>query len=380
MGKGRWQQYAANCNHMEPQGQQPEPETQHELSEPCALKGARTVHRGGKCREAPTYLNLGFIGPKSEAEAIKQQLKMFLREELKLELSEEKTLITHARSEAAKFLGYEITRMHNDEQRTKRRTNGGSETMCRSVNAQIELRVPKDVIEAKSQRYYGQEKKAKHRAELLDNEDYTIVLTYQLEYRGIANYYQLAHNMFHLSKLKRIMEISLTKTLAAKYKLPVVKVYEKYGATLMVQGKKYKVLQASVPREGKSPLVATWGGIPLKRNMKATLEERPSRLYGSRTELVQRLLAEFCELCGSEKDVEVHHVRAMRKLHEYPGRSKPEWVKRMIALQRKTLVLCKRCHEATEHGLPITWTLITLKEVKARRKARMTAILESRMQ
>ncbi len=182
-----------------------------------------------------------------------------------MELSLEKTLITHARSEAAKFLGYEITRMHNDEQCTKRRTNGGSETMCRSVNAQIGLRVPKDVIEAKCQRYYGQKKKAKHRAELLDNEDYTIVLTDQLEYRGIANYYQLAHNMFHLKELKWIMEISLTKTLAAKYKLPVVKVYEKYGTTLMVQGKKYKVLQASVPREGKSPLVATWGGIPLKR-------------------------------------------------------------------------------------------------------------------
>jgi group II intron reverse transcriptase/maturase len=323
---------------------------------------------------------LGFIGPKSEAETIKQQLKTFLREELKLELSEEKTLITHARSEAAKFLGYEITRMHNDEQRTKRRTNGGSATMCRSVNAQIGLRVPKDVIEAKCQRYYGREKKAKHRAELLDNEDYTIVLTYQLEYRGIANYYQLAHNMFHLSKLKWIMEISLTKTLAAKHKLPVRKVYKRYGATLLVQGKKYKGLQASVPREGKPPLVATWGGIPLKRNMEATLEERPSRLYDNQTELVQRLLADFCELCGSDKGVEVHHVRAMRKLHEYPGRSKPAWVKRMIALRRKTLVLCKRCHEAIEHGLPITWTLITLKEVKARRKARMTAILESRMQ
>ena len=144
----------------------------------------------------------------------------------------------------------------------------------------------------------------------------------------------------------------------------------------MVQGKKYKGLQASVPREGKSPLVATGGGIPVKRNMEATLEDRPSRLYDNQTELVQRLLAEFCELCGSDKGVEVHHVRAMRKLHEYPGRSKPEWLKRMIALRRKTLVLCKRCHEATEHGLPITWTLIPLKEVKARRKARMTTMLE----
>ena len=319
---------------------------------------------------------LGFIGPKSEAEAIKQQLKMFLREELKLELSEKKTLITHARSEAARFLGYELTRLHNDEQRAKR---AGTQTMSRNINAQIGLLVPQDVIEAKSQRYYGQERKAKHRAEMLEYEDYTIILAYQLEYRGIANYYQLAHNMYHLGKLKWVMESSLTKTLAAKHKLSVSKVRKKYGTKLAVQGREYKVLQASVPREGKSPLVATWGGIPLKRNMEVTLEEKTPRLWNNRTELVLRLLADFCELCGSEEDVEVHHEQAMRKLHEYPGRPKPEWVKRMIALRRRTLVLCKRCHEAIEHGLPTTWTFITLKEVKARRKARMTAILESRM-
>jgi hypothetical protein len=175
------------------------------------------------------------------------------------------------------------------------------------------------------------------------------------------------------------METSLTKTLAAKHKMSVSKVREKYGTTLTVQGKKYKGLQVIIPREEKHPLVATWGGIPLKRDMRATLEEQPPQLYSKRTELVQRLLADFCELCGSDKDVEVHHERAMRKLHDYPGRPKPEWVKRMMALRRKTLLLCKRCHEAVEYGLPIRWTLLTLKEVKARRKAK-TAILESRVQ
>jgi len=174
------------------------------------------------------------------------------------------------------------------------------------------------------------------------------------------------------------METSLIKTLALKHKMPVTKVYEKYGTTLTVQGKRYKGLQVTLLREEKPPLVATWGGIPLKRDMKAILEERTAQVYNNRTELVQRPLADFCELCGNDKDVEVHHERAMRKLHEYPGRPKPEWVKRMIALRRKTLLLCKRCHEAVEHGLPITWTLITLKEVKSRRKAK-TAILESRM-
>jgi hypothetical protein len=204
--------------------------------------------------------------------------------------------------------------------------------------------------------------------------DYAIVMEYQLEYRGIANYYRLAYNMAKLNKLEWVMETSLTKTLASKYKMSVSKVYGKYGAKLTRDGKEYKVLQVIVPKPDKSkkPLVATWGGISLKWDIKATLEEQPPKLYYGRTELVQRLLADFCELCGSDKDVEVHHVQAMRKPHEYPGRPKPEWVKRMIALRRKTLVLCKRCHEATEHGLPITWHLISLEEIRDRRKRSMT--------
>jgi group II intron reverse transcriptase/maturase len=331
-------------------------------------------------RYADDFL-LGFTGPRSEAEEIKRQLREFLREELKLELSEEKTLITHARSETARFLGYEVAALQDNAKRTKRDTRSyGTKTMCRSINGRIGLRIPEDVLKEKCKRYM-KDGKVIHRKELTNESDYAIVTTYQLEYQGIANYYRLAYNMTKLSKLKWVMETSLTKTLASKYKMSVLKVYEKYGAKLMREGKEYKGLQVIVPKPDKSkkPLVATWGGISLKWDIKATLDEQPPKLYGRRTELVQRLLADFCELCGSDKDVEVHHVQAMRKLHEYPGRPKPEWVKRMIELKRKTLVLCKRCHEATEHGLPITWQLISLEEIKDRRKAVNDAILESRV-
>ena len=88
------------------------------------------------CRYADDHL-LGFAGPKAEAEEIKQRLAQFLRENLKLELSQHKTLITHARTGAAKFLGYEITVQHNDTKKTGR---------YRRVNGQIALRVPREVI------------------------------------------------------------------------------------------------------------------------------------------------------------------------------------------------------------------------------------------
>jgi len=322
-------------------------------------------------RYADDFL-LGLIGTKAEAEEIKRQLQGFLREELKLELSEAKTLITHAKSEAARFLGYEVTVLQVDDQR--------SETFARrSLNGRMGLRVPKDVLEEKCGNYM-RKGKAVHRTELMQESDFTIVAMYHLEYRGIANYYQLAYNMHTLSKLKWVMETSLLKTLASKLQMTVTQVARKYGTELEVDGRKYKGFQVVIPREERKPLVATWGGIPLSWDIRATLKERPSILWvGERSELVQRLLAETCELCGSHDDVQVHHVRKMSNLHEYPGRPKPPWVVRMIALKRKTLLLCRTCHEDVDNGRPLRRQIIEYTEVQAIRKEAMTVMLESRM-
>jgi hypothetical protein len=298
-----------------------------------------------------------------------------LREELKLELSQTKTLITHARSEAARFLGYAVTIMHENGKQATRSDTGATK---RSINGAIGLRVPNDVIEEKCKRYM-QGKKAMHRAELLDNSDFTVIATYQLEFRGLANYYRLAHDLAKLRKLKWVMEISLMKTLASKHKTTTRQIRKRHRATIVVEGKEYQALQASIPRKGKKPLVATWGGVSLAWEIKATLKEQPSRMYGGRTELEQRLLADTCELCGSHEDVEVHHVRAMKNLHEYSGRPKPEWVKRMIALKRKTMPLCRTCHEDVHTGRPMRRQSIEYEEVNAIRKEAVTAMLESRV-
>jgi hypothetical protein len=107
--------------------------------------------------------------------------------------------------------------------------------------------------------------------------------------------------------------------------------------------------------------------------------QQPPTVHWGRTELEQRLLAGYCALCGSTEDIQVHHVRAMRHLHEYSGRPKPEWVKRMIALKRKTLPLCRTCHEDVDHGRPLRRQTIKLTEVKALQKRAIATMLESRM-
>jgi group II intron reverse transcriptase/maturase len=312
------------------------------------------------CRYADDFL-LGFIGPKAEAEEIKQQLAAFLRDELKLELSKAKTLITHARTQAAKFLGYEVTTIQDDAKRSRYKGR-----MRRSVNGQIGLRVPHEVLQEKCNRY-KRKGKAAHRTELTNESDYTILVTYQLEYRGIVNYYRLAYNLHTLQHLKWVMDTSLTKTLAHKHKLSVPKVYDKYSAELNVNGIKYKGLQVVVQREGKKPLTATWGGIPLTWDTKATLEDQPSRVWGKRSELEKRFLAQICEQCGATAltdKIEVHHIRALKDLEKYTGRDKPRWVQVMAARKRKTLVLCRTCHRDIQYGRPVRRQKIKLMNVK----------------
>lgn len=116
------------------------------------------------CRYADDWL-LAFIGPKAEAEAIKDQVKHYLRDELKLDLSEEKTLITHARTAAARFLGYHISTMHEDTYRPKGK---------RHVNGKVELKIPLDTLPEKRRRYQRNGKPA-HRKECTNDTVFTIV-------------------------------------------------------------------------------------------------------------------------------------------------------------------------------------------------------------
>jgi len=285
---------------------------------------------------------LGFTGPKTEAEEIKRRLAQFLQEELKLELSKEKTLITHARTSAARFLGYEITTQHDDRKITAGR---------RSVNGGIRLSVPRVVINAKCARYM-QRGKPQRRPELMNEQDHAIISRYGAEYRGIVQYYLLAGDVYRLSRLHWVMLTSLLKTLAGKHDSTVTKIARKYAATIETPDGPRKCMQARVERgEGKRPLVATFGGIPLRRQKNAVLTDREPVLATSRRkELVHRLLAGRCELCGQADKVRVHQIRKLADLDK-PGQPEvPEWVQIMTKRRRKTLVVCEPCYASIHHG------------------------------
>ena len=286
---------------------------------------------------------LGFTGPKAEAEEIKIRLATFLREELNLELSREKTLITHARTGAARFLGYEITVQHADHKITGTR---------RSINGTVGLRVPLDVITAKSAPYlkFG---KPERRNQMVNADDHTIVRTYGAQYRGLVEYYLLAGDVYRLNRLEWVMKTSMLKTLAGKHDSTVTKMADRYKTTISTPYGPRRCFEVTVERVGRTPLTARFGGIPLRRKPNAVLTDRvPAPVNVRRKELVTRLLTGRCELCRHTGAlVDAHHVRKHADL-DRPGHPQPVWDQLMAKKRRKSLIVCVDCHAAIHGGQP----------------------------
>jgi group II intron reverse transcriptase/maturase len=301
-----------------------------------------TFRRLRYCRYADDLL-LGFDGPKAEAEQIKAALKTFLKEHLHLELSEEKTLITHARTGKALFLGYEITAIWNPARLRKGR---------RSLAGAIGLRMPVAFVDERCRRFLTGGT-VMHRSALIRDSAYDIIVRYQQEYRGYVEYYALAANLCWLNRLHWIMRESLLKTLARKHRSTKRRMARQYSATVVTPAGPRKCVQVTIPRSGKPPLIARFGGLSLRRRVHAVLPAPTpftTHQWLRTTELVQRLLAEQCEVCGSSRHVEVHHVRKLSDLKVTGRKERPLYVRMMAARQRKTLVLCRICHDALHAG------------------------------
>lgn len=282
---------------------------------------------------------LGFVGPREEAITIKHRIREFLTW-LKLELTEEKTLITHARTGKARFLNFEVyTAQENSKRYHGRRT----------LNGNILLRIPQDVM-TKWRRKVCPGGTPVHRTELLHYSDYDIVMNYQVEFQGLVNYYTIALNVGTLYTIKGAWTASLVKTLAAKHKRKTGWVYAKYKSISTFGITTIKVV---VPREGKKPLIAEFGPKPIhyQRTIPNIEDERQWLRY-NRTQLLDRLLAETCELCGSQDNVQVHHIKSIKDLsrRNRGKKERPAWMVRMIELHRNTLVVCETCHRQIHQG------------------------------
>ena len=298
------------------------------------------------CRYADDFV-IGLIGSKAEAIAIMEKVKEFLVTKLKLNISETKTHIVHAK-DGTGFLGYTI-KIYS-ACKTVRIKRGNRYTLMRSIAERMQLYIPQGRLEKFStNKKYGnyQTLKALHRGYCLNLSEAEIISIYNAELRGLANYYSLAHSVkSRINKLYHIWKVSLFKTLAAKRKKSVTKVANSLklqngdsGIQFQAKGKLHTI---------KLFRPKTWE-IPSVDNNKLDLEPRRevAMLKMSRTELIQRIKANKCEYCSTTTGpFEVHHVRGMKSLK--PG--KQHWQQVMITRNRKTLVLCVSCHKLLSCG------------------------------
>jgi group II intron reverse transcriptase/maturase len=291
-------------------------------------------------RYADDFL-LGFAGNKRDAMEIKEEIGNYLRT-LKLEMSAEKTLITHSSQGKARFLNYHIRTMwKNSEIRNCGRGKG------RSLNGGMSLTIPDDVVH-NHESNVKREGKILHIPEWMNNSDYDIIMAYEMRMQGLINYYEMALDVTaKMGKLRYVYEKSLVKTLALKHRKAFSEIKRKYGRYVS-DGR--RVIAVEVEREQEKPLRAIYGKKPITRNCDVIIQDDMVSLNTGRNELVSRLLNNVCEICGSRDGVQGHHIRKLADLKQYEGREKPEWVKRMAAMRRKTLFVCKKHHLEIHQG------------------------------
>ena len=277
-------------------------------------------------------------GSREDCVEIKRKLTEFVSQSLKMELSDEKTLITHSNN-YARFLGYDV-RVRRDS--TVKRV-GKMKVSKRTLNNKVELSIPLSdkihkFIFSKGiaiQKPNGSLRPV-HRAELLHLSDLEIVSSYNSELRGVCNYYNLAVNFSKLSYFAYLMEYSCLRTLANKHRSSVPKMIHKFEDGHGRWG---------IPYETKSGVkrcyFTNYADSKSVKNPtdKITNATQISRL--SVNTLEKRLMAHFCELCGTTTSdrYEVHHINKLKNL-----KGKELWERAMIAKKRKTLVVCSKCH------------------------------------
>ena len=296
-------------------------------------------------RYADDFL-VGVIGSKEDAKEIKERIHAFLADTLKLELSDEKTLITHS-AKRAHFLGYNIYVRRSKA--TKRNCKGH---LRRNLSGTVCLELPSEVMRKKLMEYRAMDIKttvyrkenwvAKARYALVDNDDLEILSQYNSEIRGFRNYYRIANNASHASSFGYIMQYSMFKTFAAKYRISMKDAIRKLRI-----GKNFGVHYLDKNGKTKTRMFYADGFARKSMQKTAGVDTLPNTvIYSGRTKLMDRLAARKCELCGKcGSDLEMHHVRKLKDL-----KGKSQWERLMITKNRKTIALCVDCHQKLHGG------------------------------
>ena len=315
------------------------PKRQKLMTIPCT---AQTDKKLKYVRYADDFL-IAVKGNREDCQWIKSKLAEFIGDTLKMELSEDKTLITHS-SKCARFLGYDVRVRRSG----KIKRGGPGHVKMRTLNGGVELLVPlndkiRQFVFTKGVAIQKEDGSMfpVHRKYLVGLTDLEIVSVYNAELRGICNYYGMASNFCKLHYFSYLMEYSCLKTLASKHKTSLSKIIDKFNDGTGKWGVPYETKMGS-----KRRYFANYADCKGKGSATDYISNA-AVVYGYAVNTLEnRLKAKVCELCGTtESDhYEVHHINKLKNL-----KGKERWEIAMIAKHRKTLVVCRDCHRSIIH-------------------------------
>lgn len=315
------------------------PKRQKLMTIPCT---AQTDKKLKYVRYADDFL-IAVKGNREDCQWIKSKLAEFIGDTLKMELSEDKTLITHS-SKCARFLGYDVRVRRSG----KIKRGGPGHVKMRTLNGGVELLVPlndkiRQFVFTKGVAIQKEDGSMfpVHRKYLVGLTDLEIVSVYNAELRGICNYYGMASNFCKLHYFSYLMEYSCLKTLASKHKTSLSKIIDKFNDGTGKWGVPYETKMGS-----KRRYFANYADCKGKGSATDYISNA-AVVYGYAVNTLEnRLKAKVCELCGTtESDhYEVHHINKLKNL-----KGKERWEIAMIAKHRKTPVVCRDCHRSIIH-------------------------------
>ena len=299
------------------------------------------------CRYADDFL-VGVIGSKADAVRIMADIQHFLADRLNLAVSPEKTGVRDA-SKGSPFLGFHVrafTLRSAGTMAGRQKVGGGTRRVLRRpTRGNIKLWVPRDRVYAFCRRKKLGNldlRNGRARPQFLDSSVAEIIVAYNSEFCGFANYYAIADGVkASLDKLELVMLRSLLATVATRRRtsrrqaMKYLKMGSDYGVTTMVRG------EPRVHRMWKLKhlTIKAWDN-PIVDTMTVG-----SRIAQSPNDLATRLRAEECEACGdTDGPFEMHHPN---RLKDKPRAQFTPW--KTAAQQRRTIVLCRKCHVA-HHG------------------------------
>jgi len=282
---------------------------------------------------------VGVVGSRKDAIDIKERVMCFLEENLKLILSDEKSLITHFSKRPITFLGTLIKGNWEKEKRIKLVRKLGVLRKVRITGRPV-LKAPiKDLFLKATVNGFFKHKAGKFvptKVGRLINLDHADILRYYNSViQGILNFYSFANNRKSLGSLVHGLKFSCARTLALKYKLRFAsKTFSRFGGKLKCpdtglelfipktfRAKKEFIINASIPDES---LFKSWNN-----------------------KLTKSSLFKYCVICGSSCQVEMHHVRKIKDLKFKARGGKMDFFTMQIAsINRKQVPLCRTHHKA----------------------------------